>query len=234
MELHSARQAAGRLNWATMIYPLTRPFLQPIFKWIMALLKRQDRQRTKVRARPTATVRLAATHLLSFFKQLPPPHTLRHPQYQYWAATDAGARIEQGQDAAVIGGWFGRMGCRQCDTQWFYLRLDQLRHPWAFERGSPQLHIAAMELYATLLLYKTMADHVHTGAITMQLTLATDNRGNAYQATNHKAKNDTAAAMLMELSLQQHHRKCFLDLQHTYRENNQWADQLTTYQHNWL
>ena len=227
MELPSARQAAGRLNWATMIYPLTRPFLQPIFKWIMALIKRQDRQRTIVRAKPTATVRLAATHLLSFFKQLPPPHSLRHPQYQYWAATDAGARIEHGQEAAVIGGWFGRTGCRQCDTQWFYLRLDRVRHPWAFERGSPQLHIAAMELYATLLLYKTMADRVHTGAITMQLTLATDNRGNAYQATNHKAKNNTAAAMLMELSLQQHHRHCLLNLQHTYRENNQWADQLT-------
>ena len=61
----------------------------------------------------------------------------------------------------------------------------------------------------------------------MQLTLATDNRGNAYQVTNHKAKNSTAAAMLMELSLIQHHSHSPVQLTHTYRENNAWADSLT-------
>ena len=61
----------------------------------------------------------------------------------------------------------------------------------------------------------------------IQLSLNTDNRGNSYQATNQKAKNDTAANMLMELALLQHHSQCHMQLRHVYREHNQWADQLT-------
>ncbi len=60
----------------------------------------------------------------------------------------------------------------------------------------------------------------------MQLSLNTDNRGNAYQSTDQKTKNHTAANMLMELALLQHNRQCRMHLQHVYREHNQWADQL--------
>ena len=33
--------------------------------------------------------------------------------------------------------------------------------------------------------------------------------------------------MLMELALAQHHSQCTLNLKHVYREQDEWADQLT-------
>ena len=41
LDITAAQTAAGRLNCATMIYPLMRPFLQPSFAWVTALLKRE-------------------------------------------------------------------------------------------------------------------------------------------------------------------------------------------------
>ena len=61
----------------------------------------------------------------------------------------------------------------------------------------------------------------------MRLAPATDNRGNAYRVTNHKAKNDSAANRLMVLALLQYHSQGPLRLTRTYREQNTWADQLT-------
>ena len=84
-----------------------------------------------------------------------------------------------------------------------------------------------MELYGTLLLYKAITASQADTHISLDISLNTDNRGNAYQATDQKTKNDTAANMLMELALLQHHRRCRLQLRHVYRENNEWADQLT-------
>ena len=84
-----------------------------------------------------------------------------------------------------------------------------------------------MELYGTLLLYKAITANQADTHISLDISLNTDNRGNAYQATDQKTKNDTAANMLMELALLQHSRRCRLQLRHVYRENNEWADQLT-------
>ena len=61
----------------------------------------------------------------------------------------------------------------------------------------------------------------------MDLTMQTDNIGNTYRVTNHTAKNSTSAGMLMEIALLQHHTGSKVQLDHTYREHNTWADQLT-------
>ena len=61
----------------------------------------------------------------------------------------------------------------------------------------------------------------------MALELAPDNHGNLYQLTSQKTKNNTAGVIIMELALTQHTSKCTLNLTHTYRENNERADQLT-------
>ena len=82
--------------------------------------------------------------------------------------------------------------------------------------GSPQNKIAALELYATALLYKQILKADPRSRAQVTLKLATDNRSNAYQVTNHKAKNHRAAAMLMELSIMQHLSDAILGLRHTY------------------
>ena len=95
-------------------------------------------------------------------------------------------------------------------------------------QGEHKLRIAAMRPYGTTRLYKYIRrlhsqDH---GAGHMRIALATDKRGNAHQVTDHEAKNDTAANILMELALMPYHSRCPLRLTHTYREHNKWADQL--------
>ena len=84
-----------------------------------------------------------------------------------------------------------------------------------------------MELYGSLLLYRAITANRADADIAMNISLNTDNRGNAYQATDQKAKNNTAADMLMELALLKHDNRCRLRLRHVYREHNEWADQLT-------
>ena len=77
--------------------------------------------------------------------------------------------------------------------------------PWAYESdnpawpraGSPQNKIAALEWYATkMLVYEHIQRQDALIHVQLTLKLATDNCGNAYQVTNHKAKNQSAAAML--------------------------------------
>ena len=84
-----------------------------------------------------------------------------------------------------------------------------------------------MELYGTLLLYKAItrpwpmrkrSAQQDDLDLSLDISLNTDNRGNSYQATNQKTKNDTAANMLMELALLQHHSQCHIQLI-TYTES---------------
>ena len=175
-----------------------------------------------------------ANTLLHLFSELPPAIDTPPTRPTLLASSDAGARPTTEGHEAIIGGWYGPPTDTKWDKHWFYVSLNPKQHPWAFEKGNPQLHIASMELYGTLLLYRTILGWPFEATtpcqqhnISMQLSLNTDNRGNSYQGTNQKAKNNTAANMLMELALLQHHTNCHLQLKHVYREHNEWADQLT-------
>ena len=82
INLDTARQIAGRLNWATMVYPPMRAFLQPLFSWVAALLHRQERQKWgQATARTPRRLRIAAAHLASFSTRTSPrtPHTRKPP-----------------------------------------------------------------------------------------------------------------------------------------------------------
>lgn len=230
ISLETARQIAGRLNWATMVYPPMRAFLQPVFAWVSALLQRQERQKWgQATSRTPRRLRIAASHLSAIFMDHIPPHTIVTKTANYAAATDAGARdTEQGPDA-YVGGWYGARGATRDQVKWFYIKITPELHPWAYHKGHPRLCIAALELYGTLLLYRHMVgtERDLLGPINLTLALQTDNKGNAYQATNHKAHNDLAANFLMELAMVQYTTGVPLSLSHTYRENNTWADQLT-------
>jgi hypothetical protein len=228
MTLDDAYKAAGRLNWATMIYPIMRPFLQPIYKWVMALVARQQKQTWgKVKSIPTAHVKLVCSHLSDLFLLIPPPHNICPASTDISAATDAGSRQGPEGHESIVGGWYTTGTPSQGEVWWFSERITPELHPWAYADGSPQRKIAALELYGSLLMYRQILSTHPEMTARMQIPLATDNRGNSYQVTNHKAKNCIAAAMLMELSLLQHRSKRTLKLDHVYREHNEWADQLT-------
>jgi hypothetical protein len=230
ISLDTARRIAGRLNWATMVYPPMRAFLQPVFAWVAALLSRQQRQKWgEATSRTPLRLRLAAAQLEYIFHARIPPHYVRRKTANIAAATDAGARDSLSGPEAYIGGWYAAPGTPRTESHWFYTKITPDMHPWAYHKGHPRLCIAALELYGTLLLYRHIVSTELTseGPVNLKLALQTDNRGNAYQATNHKAHNDLAANFLMELALVQYHGGAPLSLSHTYRENNTWADQLT-------
>ena len=237
MDISAAQTAAGRLNWATMIYPLMRPFLQPLFAWVTALLERREQQAWgKVKARPTATVALVAGWLLRFFNHLPPPQRPTQGSTPTIAASSAGARPVADHMEAYVGGWYSPPEAAKHAVSWSCIQILPSMHPWTYASdnpaspkaaGSPQHKIAALELYATALLYKQILKADPPSRAQVALKLATDNRGNAHQVTNHKAKNHRAAAMLMEISIMQHLSGTVLGLRHTYREQNLLADQLT-------
>ena len=137
--------------------------------------------------------------------------------------------MEGGVHTAVIGGWHGAPGADKSQVHWFSIHATRTKHPWAYDKDNPQLHIASLELYGTLLMYRELVRfHADLAAhFSIALPIATDNRGNAYQVTNAKAKNDTAASMLMELAAAQYAHGLPICLSHVYREQNEWADQLT-------
>ena len=114
MDLNTMRTTAGRLNWATMIYDLLRPFLQPIFAWVAAMVKRSETQRWGVpRAVPPKRVRTVATTLLRLFSELPPEIRDARLDTTIIAASDAGARTttphgtQMPDHEAIVGGWYG-------------------------------------------------------------------------------------------------------------------------------
>ncbi len=165
----------------------------------------------------TTATRAATTQS---YKRCPYKHL--HMRAHIQAATDAGANDTD----ATVGGWYSTLASpHKHEVHWFPMPITKHDHPWAYTRETPKQSIAAIELYATLLLLK----HITTNStlINMTLPLRTDNMGNSYTSTDFKCKKWPNSAILMEIALVQHHQRMRLDLQHVHRENNQWSDQLT-------
>ena len=114
------------------------------------------------------------------------------------------------------------------EARWFSWQITKELHPWAFETGKPQQRIAAIEMYASLVLCKSMIDQL-TQEVTVSLFLPlwTDNQGNAYSLLNASSKKWPCSAILMELMWLIHSHNMVLGAQHVYRELNQWADDLS-------
>ncbi len=222
---HSAKETTslvGRLMWATAICLPMRPCLQPLYAWMLALNKRQERQKGHVYGRPPKEITMLASVMLDLINSPPrspmPPVALTDVQ----AATDAGANDTD----ATVGGWYSTLRCpTKHDVHWFSLPITRQDHPWAYTKETPKQSIAAIELYATLILLKHLTSNATL--VNMTLPLRTDNMGNAYTSTDFKCKKWPNSAILMEIGLLQHYQRMRLDLQHVNRENNQWSDQLT-------
>ena len=211
---HQIEQALSKVQWSTQACVTLRPFLQPFYAWLHS---------TPRYGRPNKTVANLAQCMLYVLHAPPTPLIAPPSKRQATGATDAMANNER----AHIGGWYTtEERYNQCDVQWFSLRIDKQNHPWAYVKASPNRHIAALELYATMLLYIHIL-HTTDAHAQVDIPIRTDNQGNAYNIINYKSRKWPSSAMLMEIALQQHYHKHPLRIQHVYRDYNDWADKLS-------
>ena len=223
----------GRLNWATQICHPMRPFLQPLYAWMMALRNRKTtllqrpRGTNQAYGRPPNDVVEVSRVIKEILCQAATSHTPCRPATSAHGATDASAN----ETSAIVGGWYSVLpNPDKWDVHWFSIKINIQKHGWAFARETPQQSIAALELYGTLILLKHIS-HLHKGTARVDIPLKTDNMGNTYMVTNYKAKKWPNSVLLMELALQDHYAGCRADLQHVIRETNVWADDLTHTSH---
>ncbi|CAE8634286.1 unnamed protein product, partial [Polarella glacialis] len=191
-------EGLGRLQWATNAFPLVKPFLQPFWAWKTVIL---------------LLINSVITSTSPFC-----PTSSTH------GATDAGAD----DTTATIGGWFSDLqNPKQVDVSWFFLQLTKDNAPWAFDKGSPQRRIAALEMFGTLLLFRHLAQEDKIGGHSVYIPLLTDNQGNALSILNHRTKKWPCSPILMELVLQAHVFHTPIAIRHVKRDFNIWADALT-------
>ena len=206
----------GRLQWATMAFPYTKPFLQPMWAW---------KQAVKTAGYPSKLVRMLANLLLLLMSR-----TMDYPSpflklSKWHGASDAGAD----DYVATIGGWFtDKHQPRQDQVYWFSLVLEPEIFPWLFDKPKLSQRISAMELLGTLVLYCQILSKLQKKErLLFHIPLMTDNQGNAYSILNAQTKTWPNSALLMELVAQTLVAGTGLVVEHKKRDHNQWADQLT-------
>ena len=152
------------------------------------------------------------------------------PQSNRCGASDARAD----ESTAEIGGWMcSTYPPNKQDARWFSWKITKDLHPWAFETGKPQQRIAAIEMYASLVLCRSLLDQITQEAtVSLFLPSWTDNQGNEYSLLNASSKKLPCSAILMELMWLIHSHNMVLGAQDVYRELNQWADDLSNGQYN--
>lgn len=217
--LHSCQEIetlVGRLQWATMAFPYTRPFLQPLWAW---------KQAVKTAGYPSKLVRMLATLLLLLMSR-----TMDYPSpfmrlSKWHGASDAGAD----EKVATIGGWFtDRQQPQQNQAFWLSFVLSPAVFPWLLDKPKLSQRISAMELLGTLILYcQILAKLPKNESIRFYIPLMTDNQGNAYSILNAQTKTWPNSALLMELVAQTLVAGTGLVVEHKKRDHNKWADQLT-------
>eukprot|EP00438_Fugacium_kawagutii_P020964 Skav207094 [mRNA] locus=scaffold1067:183445:184170:- [translate_table: standard] len=202
-------KALGRIQWATAVCPLTKSLMQPFWAWKMAVTSS---------GRPPKFVRLLALLLQHLFtrpyKQLSP----YLPKSTWWGCSDASASSE-GQ--AFIGGWLSSQPDPGKDTVWwFHMEITPQEFPWGFKEGDPKKRIAALELFATLILCHSMLDHQGHTTSHVRLPVGSDNQGNVFALLNMASKKPHTAILLMELILTLHTSGSSLAPSHVPRELN--------------
>ena len=210
---NDVQKIVGRLQWASAAWPMTRPWLQPFWAWMVAL---------KGKGRPGKLVRTVASTLRHIFKlecHLPSPYESADPWY---GATDAGA----GDTTATVGGWFSNTQDPQKDQVWWFMEpITEASHPWAFEKGTPQRRISSLELYGAVVLAKLITHKL--GSQPAIIPIFTDNQGNALALLSGRSKRWPNAAMIMDLVVTLHIAGSSIRPSFVKREFNTWADQLT-------
>ena len=208
-------EALGRLQWTGQAYPLLKPFLQPLYAWQRA---------THTAGRPPLLVRFLACCMLRLL-EWPQRDRKRNPTPSTWyGASDARAN----ETTAEIGGWIcNKRPPTKDECYWFNLTMDKQTHSWAFDKGTPQQRIAALELYGTALLYKSLLEKQASSQIQIYLPMMTDNQGNAYSILNNNTRKWPCSAIVMEIATLSQAHNAVPAIQHKKREESTWADDLS-------
>ena len=147
--------------------------------------RRQEEERRTTHGRPPQIVNMMATTMKQLLNHPPATAQPDEPSLNVLAATDAGAN----DTSATVAGWYSHQNYPQKhEVHWFYIIIDQTDHPWAFKGGTPQQHIAALELYGTLILLKHIAQK-HHATTNITIPLLRDNQGNTYNVADYRSKH---------------------------------------------
>eukprot|EP00971_Amphidinium_carterae_P350444 6491545-Amphidinium_carterae.1 len=215
IQVKPLRRVMGVLAWYTGIIPHLKVFLGPLYAWLHAL---QGSGRPSKHLRAIARAFMSALHM-----PVSKPCEF-YQQSQGEGATDAGAD----STSATIGGWWASTpGMPKHKVIWFAEPITSQLQPWAWATGNPQHKVAALELYANLVLLHMVRDELDGCHATWRIRSTTDNQANAYGLHRWSLKGWPNYLILMEIALlaQQHH--IYPAVSHTSRDNNTWADQLT-------
>ena len=212
-------KALGRINWATSVCPLSRPFLQPFWAWKTAC---------KSSGKLPKLVCLFAkmlSHIFSVPYHQPSPYLGTSP---WWGASDASATKDMATGYPMIGGWISDLEFPDKKVVWwFQITITPEDCPWAFVERDSSRRIAALEMLGTLLLATCLIQQGHSSLLRLQLALMSDNQGNVYALLNQQTRKMPTAAFLMQLVSLLYDRGAQLAPHHCKRDHNQWADDLT-------
>ena len=219
MQYKEVESSLGRLQWTTGACPTAKPFMEPMWAWKKALGRAGGRP-------PRLTAWIAAL-VEKMLAQPYRPNVKGYRQSDWHGATDAGAKREMKQ--AGIGGWlYNRPNPQKKDVWWFMCDMMEKHNEWIYKDKDPQRRIAALEMLATLVLFRQLARHaaLDGGRLDLHFELETDNQGNQRSILNEKTKKWPNSAILMALIWEAHREGAEIGINHTMRENNKWADQL--------
>ena len=210
------QKAAGFLNWTTTAYPTMAACMQPIYYWLGTA------RRTKRPTRPPRIVPMIARCMAWIALHGTKEDMTTRRTTTVWGASDAAAG---GDKPTCTGGWWTTADDpRKDDVEWFAVQLTEEDHTWAWESGDPQKKIAAVEMYGTLQLTKTIT---MTGTEARHANVATDNQGNSYSLGKRAAKKMPNALFVLELFTHLAVNSITMDSSHARRNFNTWADQLS-------
>ena len=127
-----------------------------------------------------------------------------------------------------MAGWFtDKPNALESEVYWFLWETNETQHPWAFKKEKAQRLIAALEMFASLVMVHYMLEKVTQGeSLGVHLPFCTDNQGNAYCLLNDKTKTWPRSAILLEVLVQAQFKHVQLAPAHVRREYNTWADGL--------
>jgi hypothetical protein len=122
----------GRLQWATMAFPYTKPFMQPLWAW---------KQAVQTSGHPGQLVKMLGTLMLMMLSK-PLEYPSPFLKLSKWhGASDAGAT----ETTATIGGWLtDQKSPTQRDVLWFSLILKPEIFPWLFDKARLSDRISSM------------------------------------------------------------------------------------------
>jgi len=211
-------KTVSRVQWATAACPTAKPFLQPLWAWMMAV--------SKTGGAPSIMIRHIATMLLKMLAEPWKPDIKDHMAAKWTGASDASCR----EDRSGIGGWIydTPQPATKSDVYWFMEEFEvEGRDKWLFHGAAPKERVAAMELFGTLMLLETLWGRMDLpSSHKMYLRAATDDQGNSISIYNAKTKAWPSSIILMQIVWSAHRMNLELGIDHAFRENNQWADQL--------